>query len=171
VRSLCRRLAACWRLFANLSLVLRLVALAFLIAIYFSFDWVLLRKLLRSCTAFVLGRAGHHTASIGAGSELFLVVDSELFSITANCTYLDLFLTLAPFCWGGGLRLSTNVRRLTALAVAIFLGNSARVSLALHLKAKGVPWALAHTVPDKLTHCAAVSTFMIAAVRNDWDAA
>ena len=101
MRSFCRRLVAWWHIVANLRLVLRLVALAFLIAIYFSLDWVLLRRLLRSCTAFVLDRVGHHTASIGAGSELFLVVDSELFSITANCTYLDLFLTLAPFCWRG----------------------------------------------------------------------
>ncbi|MBE9507215.1 MAG: hypothetical protein IMY86_04130 [Chloroflexi bacterium] len=151
--------------------LVRLVALALLLAAYFSLDWVLLRRLLRSCAAFTLRRLGHCTASVDNGSELLLVVDSEPYAMTANCTYADLFLAVAPFCWRAELRPAGNLRRLVALALAIFFGNVVRTSLTLHLTAKGVPWALAHTVPDKLIHTAAVGGSAIVAVRGDWEAA
>ncbi len=56
------------------------------------------------------------------------------------------------------------------MALAIFLGNVLRTSLALHLKAEGVSWRLVHTLPDKLIHSAAVSSQVITALRSDWQA-
>jgi hypothetical protein len=148
----------------------RLAAVAVLLAIYFSLEWVPLRRLLRSWAAFILRRLGHRTVSLDNGSELLLVVDSDLYAVSANCTYADLFLVLAPFWWRIGSRPSRNLRRLVTLALAILVGNVARTSLAFHLTAKGIPWRLAHTVPDKLIHSAAVSSAAVAAIRRDWDA-
>ena len=148
----------------------RLAALALLLAGYFSCDWMVLRRLLRSSTERILRRLGHQTESVDNGSELLLVVDSEPYAMTANCTYTDLFLSLAPFCWRAGLPPSGNLRRIVALALAIFFGNMLRTALALHLRAEGVPWAIAHTVPDKLIHSAAVSSAAAAAMRHDWAA-
>ncbi len=159
-----------WRMFTNLRFVLRLAAMAALLAAYFSLDWMILRRLLRSWTAFILQRLGHQTASANNGSELYLVVDSEMYAMTANCTYADLFLVLAPFIWRAELGPAANLRRLLKLALAIFLGNVLRTSLALHLKAEGVSWRLVHTLPDKLIHSAAVSSQVIAALRSDWQA-
>jgi hypothetical protein len=149
---------------------LRLIALALLLVTYFTFDWMILRRLLRSWTAFVLKRLGRHTVSTEIGSQLFLVVDSEMYAMTANCTYADLFLVMAPFCWQAGLGPVENLRKLMKLALTIFFGNVMRTSLALHLKAEGVSWKLAHIVPDKLIHSAAVSSSVIASLRSDWEA-
>ncbi len=170
MQSLGQGLNTWWHLLANLRFVLRLVAMALLLVAYFSLDWMVLRRLLRSCTAFILQRLGHQTVSTNNGSELFLIVDSEMYAMTANCTYADLFLVLAPFSWRAELGPSANLGRLVKLALVIFVGNVLRTSLALHLKAEGVSWKLAHTLPDKLIHSAAVSSHVIATWRRDLQA-
>ena len=149
-------------------LLRRLAAMALLIVAYVAVKWKPLRKGLRSGISFALQRLGHHVAYADTGPEL-LAVDAEPYEITANCTYLDLFLTLAPFCWRRALPPAVNLRRLSLLAAAVLLGNVVRVSLALHLNADGMPWGLAHTVPDTLIRSIAVGGCVIAAVRDDWE--
>jgi hypothetical protein len=100
-----------------------------------------------------------------------LAVDDKAYAVSANCTYLDLVLTLAPLYWRRMLRAPTNLRRLSVLALGILLGNVVRTSLALHLNARGVPWTLAHTVPDTLIRSVAVGSCVVAAVQDDWEQA
>jgi hypothetical protein len=148
--------------------LLRLAALAFLLAGYLSLDWTPLRRALRSCVAFLLRALGHRTTEVGGRTDLLLDVDGHEYAFTANCTYVDLVLTLAPFCWRGRLPRGDNLRRLSALAAALLLGNVARIALALHLEAGGTPWTLAHTAPDTVVRSLAVGGCVFSAVREDW---
>jgi hypothetical protein len=157
-----------WQLPAFRRLSVRLAVLTLLIAAYLRTDWTVLQKALRSHIARLLRRAGHRTTEADVDTALLLAVDAELYAITANCTYVDLALTLAPLYWRRELPWSTNARRLAVLAMAILLGNVVRTSLALHLTSSGVSWTWAHTVPDTLIRSLAVGGGVLSAVRDDW---
>ena len=112
-----------WQLPVFHKLSLRLAVLALLIAVYLKVDWIYLRKALRSCIAWLLSSAGHRTTSVGQSTDLLLAVDKKVYAVSANCTYLDLVLTLAPFYWRRAQRAPANLRRLSVLALAILLGS------------------------------------------------
>lgn len=152
----------------NRRLIIRLLVLVLLIVVYYSHDWLFFRKLLRQEVAFILDSIGHRTAFIGSVSAVFLDVDSALYGISAECTYIRIFFMLAPFSWRFGLRLHINGLRLLMLAAAIWLADLVRVSLALHLDGLGLSWTLVHTIPDLLFQLVPQVIFTLKAMRSDW---
>lgn len=153
-------------------LLLRLVAMGGLLAVYYALEWRALRQGLREALVPVLGLLGHPSAPLDAGTDLLLVVDGRhAFAIGANCTYADLVLVAAPFCWRFGRPFSVNLLRLGGLAAAVFVVNLGRVAAALALFADGVSWPLAHTVPDLSIHGVFLAVVVLAALRSDHAAA
>ncbi len=157
------------RKLSDRRLIVRLLVLALLIAIYYCHDWLFFRRLLRQQTAFILNLIGRRTVFIDCASNVFLDVDSALYRISAECTYIRLFFMLAPFFWRAGRRLLTNGRRLLLLAGAIWSVDLVRVSLALHLDGLGVSWTLAHTLPDLAFQLVPPAIFTLQAVVKDGD--
>lgn len=168
-KTLCWSPVSWWYRTANRRLMVRLAWLAVLVVFSYSLDWMFLRKLLRDGSAIILESLGHQITSLDAGPAVLLRVDSGLYSITADCTYVKLFFMIVPFLWRFGLPLSTNLRRLTLLAIAVWLVNLARIILALNFDVRGFTWTMAHTVPTTLIHLTSLMVFVLLALRSDCD--
>lgn len=152
----------------DLRLGLRVLALGAALAVFYSFEWTWLRGWTRTAAAAVLIGLHHTATSLDAGSDLYLVFDGvHLFSVTRACTYVDLILVAAPFCWRFRRSLGANVRRLAALAVAVPVLNLVRVAVALHLYQLGAPWFYVHDLPDYVIHATFLAVTVLLALRSD----
>ncbi|MBI5827483.1 MAG: hypothetical protein HZB22_07150 [Deltaproteobacteria bacterium] len=149
-------------------LVLRLLGAGVLIALYYALDWSGLREVVRGAVAVFLGLLGHRAVSVDNGGEFYLLVDGyRSFAITANCTYADLALVMAPFCWRLRTPLLLNLSRLAVISAAIMIVNIARVVMAIDLYQGGVSWSLAHLLPDIAIHSASIAAAVWLALRSD----
>lgn len=149
-------------------LVARLLWAGVLISLYYALDWSALREAVRGAVAVFLGFLGHSAVSVDNGGEFYLIVDGyRSFAITANCTYADLALVMAPFCWRLRTPLLANLARLAVIAVAVMIINIARVVLAIDLYQGGVSWSLAHLLPDIAIHSASIAAAVWLALVSD----
>ena len=124
--------------------------------------------MLRSSVILILGLLGHFSTPIDIDDNIYLFLENgQAFSITAYCTYIDLVLIMAPFCWRFQSSLATNVRRLAALAATLLTLNVIRVSLAMHFQQLNAPWQLVHTVPHLMIHFSAITIIVLLALRQD----
>lgn len=149
-------------------LVLRLMGAGVLIALYYSLDWAGLREAVRGAVAVFLGLLGHTAVSVDTGGGVYLLVDGyRSFAITANCTYADLALVVAPFCWRLRTPLILNLTRLAVISAAIMTVNIARVVMAIDLYQRGVSWSMAHLLPDIAIHSVSIAVAVWLALRSD----
>lgn len=149
-------------------LVLRLLGAGVLIALYYSLDWSGLREAVRGAVAIFLNLLGHSAVSVDKGGGFYLLVDGyRSFAITANCTYADLALVMAPFCWRLRTPLILNLARLAVISAAIMIVNIVRVVLAIDLYQGGVSWGVAHLLPDIAIHSAFIAAAVWLALRSD----
>lgn len=156
------------RRFFGRRLLLRLAALGILVAAYYALDWMALRLGLRRALVASLALLGHHSVPLEDASGLYIAVaGAGRFAVTANCTYADLVLITAPFCWRFGRPLAVNLWRLATLTAAVLSLNVARVALALHFYRRGASWFLAHDVPDLAIHYTAMIVVVLLALRRD----
>ncbi len=154
--------------FFGWRLLLRLAVLGLLVAVYYALDWVALRLGLRHAVVAALALLGHHSVPLEDASGLDIAVaGAGRFAVTANCTYADLVLITAPFCWRFRRSLATNLGRLAALTAAVLSLNVVRVVLALHFFHRGATWYLAHDVPDLAIHYTAMIVLVLLALRSD----
>lgn len=150
------------------QVIVRLAILAVLVLLYFVSDWTPLRLAVRDAVVPPLYLLGHSVDMLELGTDLLLVFGSgHGFAIEASCTYSDLALVLAPFVWRFRLRLSSNLTRIAGVFAGVFVVNTVRVILALHLFENGISWQLAHRYPDLLIHVAAIGIAVVLAVRAD----
>jgi hypothetical protein len=146
---------------------LRLAAMAILFAIYQTIDWTILQRFLRFCLSVAMISLGHHTESIDIGPDVILMVDSRWFEIIANCTYIHLFLLLAPFWWRAGKRIGANLSGLGVLALVIWSVNFVRLLGTLHADLQGVPWFMAHGLMDRVINATATLTILSVSFYRD----
>lgn len=139
-----------------------------LVCAYYAFDWQYLRLLVRSTLVALLGLLGQPCIPFDAGSGLHFVTEhGVVFTVTANCTYIDLFLTIAAFCWNPRSHVGMNAARLVVLAGAILIVNIGRLMAAFYLSEKEVSWALAHNLPDTALHILTIATAVLYALKTD----
>lgn len=151
-------------------LLLRLLGLGVLVFVYYALDWTLLRLGLREVIGFLMGFTGHAAMPVDSGKGIFLVVESGfLFEIGTPCTYVNLFLIAAPFCWRFQRSAADNILRLTILATAVQVFNVLRVLVALHFHLSGISWTLAHDIPDIAIRFVVISISVLLALRSDND--
>jgi len=138
------------------------------IPLYYALEWRPLRLAVSEGARGLLALLGHQAVSLERGGGLYLALtQSGAYEISANCTYADLVLVLAPFVWRFDASLGRNLGRLAAVAAAVFSVNLARVALALHFHELGAPWRLAHAVPDVALHALAIAGAVVLAVAAD----
>jgi hypothetical protein len=138
-------------------MALRLAATAALVGLYYRIDWGWLAHATARAVAVALRLLGHSVALVADdGGPALIVAPPErglqAFLVTANCTYADLVLAAAPFCWATGLGLRRNVARLGLLTAAVAALNLARLTWAVSAFAQGVAWRWAHQAPDLIAH-------------------
>ena len=152
----------------NKPLLARLVVLAALLALYLSFDWMVLRVWLSSAGALVLSFLGYPAAIASHPGGVFLSVSDTRFLITPACTYLDLALILVAFTWRAGRSNTANLFRAAALMTAVLSLNVGRLVLAAILHEGGTPWLLSHDLPDYALYYPAIAVAVILCARSDW---
>jgi len=152
----------------NKRLFLRLSALAFLVLLYYLISWTQFQRGLRNLVGLVLNLVGEESfrTGIGGAPALFLA-DGRVYAFTANCTYIELLLLAAPFCWRFGRPIGVNLIRLSALAAGLLVLNVGRLTMALFLNQHGSPWTLVHDAPDVLIHIAVIGLAALSALMAD----
>lgn len=153
---------------AYLFLLLRLLALGAALGLFYSLEWSSLRAVLCDAVMWALPLLGHSAVLLTPGSSILLLTGGRMaVAITANCSYADLILTLAPFCWRFRRSLGANLLCLAAVAAAVLPVNVARLVLAIHFALAGARWSLAHDAPDLILHHLAIATAVLLALRSD----
>ena len=155
------------RWFAGEPLLVRLAALAVLLPLYYAFDWMALRLAVRDALAAILPLLGHPAFPVGSGPAAGILLSQGFFEVTANCTYADLMLTLAPFVWRFHRSAGANAAALALLVPAVFVFNLARLVLAVELHARGLSWDRAHHLPDLGLHMTVIAVAVLLALRAD----
>ena len=116
------------------------------VALFYSLDWVWLRKLQVNTLAALLGVFGHSVMVQG----LELKTGAAWVTITPECTYVDWILCASPFLWRFGKPLGANLSRLTLLAATVSVVNLARTLVPILVSANGGSWFWAHDFVDYL---------------------
>jgi hypothetical protein len=149
-------------------LLLRLCALAVLLAVYLAGAWVPLRESVALLTARALDLAGFNATVSVQGDSVTLAVGAARIAITRACTYLDLALILIPFTWRLGLPVSRNLLRVAAILAGVAFLNVARLVVAIAAHAEGAGWGAAHDLPDVGLYHAAIAIAVMLSARHDW---
>jgi hypothetical protein len=149
-------------------LLLRLLGLGAGLGLFYSLEWQFLRPALCGGVMGALRLLGHSAVLLDPGaSTILLAGDRVAVAITANCTYADLVLTLAPFCWRFQRGFRGNLLCLAAVAAAVVPVNVARLALAVHFALGGGRWALVHDAPDLILHHLVIATAVLLALYSD----
>lgn len=152
---------------AGEPLLVRLAALAVLLPLYYAFDWMPLRLAVREVLAVILPLLGHPAIPLGSGPGVGILLAQGFFEVTANCTYADLMLTLAPFTWRFHRSPGANAAALALLVPGVFAFNLVRLVLTVDLHGRGLSWDRAHHLPDVGLHMAAIAIAVLLALRGD----
>jgi exosortase/archaeosortase family protein len=154
---------------ANRRLIIRLLITVVLILVYLGLDWTPIQVFVRDAVAKLLGLLGHHTLSLNPVDGPYILVDfKNSFSITAHCTYIDLVLILAAFCWRFNTSLIVNVLRLLLMATVIMALNIVRIVLAIDCHQTGISWFFAHNVPHWAIQLSMVISAVLIALKTDY---
>jgi len=149
-------------------LFLRLSALAVLVFFSYIMSWVPLQRSVRNLVGLVLKLVGQESFRTGiAGAPALFLADNRIFAFTANCTYVDLFLFTAAFCWRFRRPIGANLVRLGALAAGVLVLNVGRLTTALFLNQHGASWTLVHDAPDVLIHVTVLGLAVLSALMAD----
>jgi hypothetical protein len=145
----------------------RAATVGLLLSLYYALDWVRLRRVVAACSATLLRAVGIEASGSEYGSSSALITEVGRFGISADCTYLDLFLILAPLLWRAGRPFTRNVGRLALAAAGVFAVNLLRIALAVRMVQAGASWTVAHGVPDSAIYYPTIAIAAVLAFRSD----
>ena len=152
----------------SLLLLLRVLGLGAALGLYYALEWRFLRAALCDAVIRVLPLLGHTALPLAQESSSILLAGGRVaVAITANCSWADLILILAPFSWRFRRGLRANLLRLAAIAAAVLTVNVARLALAVHFTLGGARWSLAHDIPETILHYLIIVTAVLLALRSD----
>jgi exosortase/archaeosortase family protein len=140
-----------------------------LIIVYFGLDWTPIQVFVRDAVTKLLNLLGHHTHSFDGVDGPYVLLDfKNSFRVTAHCTYIDLVLILAAFCWRFNTSLPVNVSRLLLMATVIMALNIVRIALSIHWHHTGISWFFAHNVPHWIIQLSMVISAVLIALKTDY---
>ena len=96
-----------------------------------------------------------------------LSVEGNVHYYTAECTYLDLVLIIAPLLWVFGASLWRNTRRIAIAALVILGGNLIRTWASVYFHVRGMDRFYAHDLPDYIIWWPTVVVLALLALRRD----
>lgn len=151
----------------RLSFSYRLVALAILLGIFYSLDWMPMRNVQRNVVAWSLGLTGHHTEPCCHDGSPALRINDRLYFYTPQCTYIDLLTFVIPFLWRQGASHRNNLIRIVFAALVIIGGNLVRTWASVHFNVRGADWFWTHHLPHYVIWSFTVTVAGIVAARRD----
>jgi hypothetical protein len=130
------------------AIACRFAAALTLIGIFYALDWTIVRVALRNTLCRCLEASGYAPERFSYGGSPAIRVGTFAYHYTADCTYLDLLLVIAPFLWIRDASLVRNVRRILLAALLILGGNVFRNYAVICFTVRGIDWRCAHDIPD-----------------------
>ena len=146
----------------------RLIALGVLLALYDALDWMPLRVAQRDAVQWFLDVTRHTTLICTCEGSPAIHAGEQVYYYTAECTYLDLFLVVAPLIWVFGGSLRGNIVRIGVAAVVIVGANVLRTWASVYFNVRGVDWFYAHDLPDYIIWWPTVVGVALLTLRRDF---
>lgn len=138
-----------------------------LYGLFISSQWTSLSILVSKQVEFGLTALGHRVNRTCSINQWGIVVDGQAFSITRDCTYLELFVWLAPFVWRRNSKLTMNLAVILLLLVMVSAVNFLRLMFTFCVYSRGASWFAAHDLPDLLIFYPTIAIAVLLSVRRD----
>lgn len=145
----------------------RMLSAGILAGLYYALDWEFLQTALRDILHWIFQTMGFAPIVSTFAAVPSLRICQREHAYTAECTYVDLLLMMAPFVWGAKRPLLVNLSRLAILGVIIECVNLLRTWAALYLDLQGVGRFYAHDLPDYVLWWPSLITAVLLAYRAD----
>ena len=146
----------------------RVSVLALLVGMFHAVDWMPFRAAQRDLVGWSLGMASYAPEAFTHEGSPALRVGDHAFSFTAECTYLDLLMIVAPFLWVFGASLWRNILRIGIAALVILGGNLIRCWASVYFFVRGIDWFYTHDLPDYIMWWPTVAVVVLLALRRDF---
>ena len=153
---------------ARRVLLLRVCMMGALLSLFYGLDWIPFRAAQRDLIAWSLGLQGYAPEAFTHEGSPALRVGDHAFSFTAECTYLDLLMIVAPFLWVFGASLRRNILRIGIAALIILGGNLIRCWASVYFNVRGIDWFYTHDLPDYVIWWPTVAVVVLLALRRDF---
>jgi len=141
--------------------------LAFLLGAFYALDWMPLRVTQRDVIGWSVRAAGYDpVAFVHEGSPAIRVAE-EIYFYTAECTYLDLLMIVAPFLWVFGASRRSNILRIAIAVFVILGGNLIRTWASVYFNVRGTDWFYTHDLPDYIIWWPTAVIVPLLALRRD----
>ena len=145
----------------------RVSALVVLLASFYAWDWMSCRVALRDVIAWSIRVSGRSPTAFVYEASPALSVEGKVHYYTAECTYLDLLMIVAPFVWVFGATPRGNIVRVAIATSVVLGGNLVRCWAAVYLDVLGVDRFYAHDLPDYILWWPTVVIVALLALRRD----
>lgn len=146
----------------------RMLALVVLLTLFYAWDWMPLRVLQRDVVAWSVRVSGFATTSFVYEGSPALGVEGKVHFYTAECTYFDLLMIVAPFLWVFGASRRSNILRIGIAALVILGGNLIRTWASVFFNVRGTDRFYAHDLPDYIIWWPTVAVAVLLALRRDF---
>jgi len=148
------------------DLVLRSGVSVLLLVVFYSFDWMAIRTLLRDVLLWLFTWAGYRAVALESCGSPALGIGCVLHWYSAECTYQHVSMLLAPFTYRVGIAFIQNVGRMLALGAFLSIINLMRTIGAIWLDLHEVGRFLAHDLPNVVVCCLACLVVLLQ--RRSW---
>lgn len=139
-----------------------------LIMLYFYMDWSWFQLTLCDIIINIFRFVSDYHITNGNGNIYHIIMNGTVFYISANCTYMDLVLTILPFCFSFHRALPGNICRILFISTGICFFNIIRIMISMHLYEKGFAWQTAHNLPDIFIHILTIIIFVLISLKDDF---
>ncbi len=147
--------------------VYRFIALVALVGLFDAWDWMPFRVAQRDVIGWSVRVSGYNPiSSVYEGSPAIRVGD-EVYFYTAECTYFDLLMIVAPFVWVFGASRRRNILRIAIVAFVILGGNLIRTWASVYFNVRGTDWFYTHDLPDYIIWWPTAVIVPLLALRRD----
>lgn len=146
----------------------RLVALALVVVLSRSLDWIPLREGLGHLASAMLTTMGHVSEVRSSSDEVLILSGSQSYRITETCSYVDLLLMLTILSWRDRRPFLWNIQVAGALSVLVTGLNAARIALLAHWASAGTSWYWAHDLPDSVLYWSVFGLSALGWLRRDF---
>jgi len=149
-------------------LVVRVCVLGALLSFFYLLDWMPLRQAQRDVIAWAFRESGYYAITFMHEGSPAINIGETAHLYTAECTCLDLVMTVVPFLWVFGARYQRNIVKIAVAVLIISAANLIRCCAALYLDLIGVARFYAHDLPDHILWWPTVVVVALLALRRDF---
>ena len=132
------------------------------LVIFYHFEWTSFRVLIQHTVILCISSVANPVAISSTSFSL----DSVIFEVTPECTYLDLLICLLPLCWRERIDFRSNCIFCLSIASLICFVNLIRLNFLVLASTHGIEWTWAHDLPDTAIWYGALALGVVSRLRT-----